>query len=142
MITARVHAAEVPGSFKMDGILRHLTGNSEEADRLRGIYIFKIVPMLNPEGVVCGNFRCSLTGTDLNRRWNAPDEILHPQIYYLKALMRKLGSEDKEILIFCDLHGHTRKNGSFMYGCNKAAGLNKYQCSQLSKKHLSAVILY
>ena len=77
--------------------------------------------MLNPEGVVCGNFRCSLTGTDLNRRWNAPDEILHPQIYYLKALMRKLGSEDKELLIFCDLYGHTRKNGSFMSGCSKAS---------------------
>jgi len=77
--------------------------------------------MLNPEGVICGNFRCSLTGTDLNRRWDSPDEVLHPQIYYLKNLMSKLISEKKSILVFCDLHGHSRKNGAFIYGCNKAA---------------------
>ncbi len=77
--------------------------------------------MLNPEGVLCGNFRCSFTGTDLNRRWDQPDRILHPQIYYLKNLLRKLVAEKKEILVFCDLHGHSKKIGSFIYGCNKAA---------------------
>lgn len=77
--------------------------------------------MLNPEGVLCGNFRCSLTGTDLNRRWDNPDEVLHSQIYYLKNLLKKLVSEKKEILVFCDLHGHNKKNNAFIYGCNKAA---------------------
>jgi len=120
-ITARVHAGEVTGSFEMEGILRHLTSNSKEVCHLRSIYIFKIVPMLNPEGVICGNSRCSITGTDLNRRWNAPDEILHPQVYYLKNLMKKLIAEKRTILVFCDLHGHTRKNSSFIYGCNKVA---------------------
>jgi len=28
--------------------------------------------MLNPDGVVCGNYRCSLSGKDLNRRWSLP----------------------------------------------------------------------
>ncbi len=116
-----MHAAEVTGSFKMEGILRFLTSNNPVACSLREIYIFKIVPMLNPEGVLCGNFRCSLTGTDLNRRWDAPDEILHPQIYYLKNLLKKLISEKKTIFAFCDLHGHSRKNGAFIYGCNKVA---------------------
>jgi hypothetical protein len=116
-----VHAGEVTGSFEMEGILRHLTSNSKEVHHLRSIYIFKIVPMLNPEGVICGNSRCSITGTDLNRRWNAPDEILHPQVFYLKNLMKKLITEKKSILAFCDLHGHTRKNSSFIYGCNKMA---------------------
>ncbi len=88
---------------------------------LRETYVFKVVPMLNPEGVICGNFRCSLTGTDLNRRWDCPDETLHPQIFYLKNLMKKLVSEKKEILVFCDLHGHSLKNNAFIYGCNKAA---------------------
>ena len=96
-------------------------GDNPLAQSLRSIYIFKIVPMLNPEGVLCGNFRCSFTGTDLNRRWDQPDKILHSQIFYLKSLLKKLVAEGKEILVFCDLHGHSKKTNAFMYGCNKAA---------------------
>ena len=130
-LTARVHAAETAGSFKMEGVLSFLTsiiftshikiGNDPLAQNLRNIYIFKIVPLLNPEGVLCGNFRCSFTGTDLNRRWDQPDKILHSQIFQLKSLLRKLVAENKQILVFCDLHGHSKKNGSFIYGCNQAA---------------------
>ena len=29
----------------------------------------KVVPMLNPDGVINGNYRCSLAGVDLNRVW-------------------------------------------------------------------------
>ncbi len=28
--------------------------------------------MLNPDGVINGNYRCSLAGCDLNRRWKNP----------------------------------------------------------------------
>lgn len=96
-------------------------GNCPEANFLRNYYIFKIVPILNPDGALCGNFRCSFTGTDLNRRWDQPDEILHPQIFYLKKYLQKLRSEEKEILAFCDFHSHNKKANAFMYGCNKAA---------------------
>jgi len=120
-ITARTHAAEVAGSFKIEGILHFLTGDSTEAKGLREVYIFKIVPMLNPEGVLCGNYRCTLTGTDLNRRWDCPNEYLHPQIYYLKYLLKMIAVDGKEILAFCDLHEHGRKLNSFIYGCNKVA---------------------
>lgn len=119
VVTARVHAAETMGSFKVEGIIEYLT--SSQAQRLRDFYVFKVVPMLNPEGVLCGNFRCSITGVDLNRRWDAPDEFLHPQIFYLKNYMKMLGAGKREVLVFCDLHGHNRKNNSFIYGCNKAA---------------------
>lgn len=44
-------------------------GESNEAAMLREKYIFKIVPMLNPDGVIHGNYRCSLSGHDLNRKW-------------------------------------------------------------------------
>ena len=98
-----------------------MLGDNPLAYNLRNLFIFKIVPMLNPEGVLCGNFRCSFTGADLNRRWDTPDELLHPQIYYLKNLLKRLISKEKEILVFCDLHGHSRKNGAFIFGCNRAA---------------------
>eukprot|EP00826_Nyctotherus_ovalis_P025568 TRINITY_DN1982_c0_g1_i6.p1 TRINITY_DN1982_c0_g1~~TRINITY_DN1982_c0_g1_i6.p1 ORF type:complete len:381 (-),score=119.60 TRINITY_DN1982_c0_g1_i6:20-1162(-) len=138
VITARVHAAEVTGSFKVEGIISFLISSRPEAKRLRELYVFKVVPMLNPEGVLVGNHRSSLTGVDLNRRWDVPNETLHPQIYYLKQLFRLLESEKKEIFVFCDLHGHTRKNNSFVYGCNKAA--NGGFCSWTKVRLLPRVI--
>lgn len=67
-ITARVHPGETPGSFVMEGIIKELLSETYIADKLRSQYIFKIVPMLNVDGVVCGNTRCSVMGVDLNRR--------------------------------------------------------------------------
>jgi murein tripeptide amidase MpaA len=43
--------------------------------------------MLNPDGVVIGNSRSSLVGVDLNRRWNNPNPIIHPEIHFLKLSM-------------------------------------------------------
>ena len=53
----------------LQGIVDFLTGRSAEADALRRHCLFLIVPMLNPDGVICGNYRCSLAAVDLNRRW-------------------------------------------------------------------------
>ena len=50
------------------GILHYLTGDTEAAETLRKLFIFKIVPMLNPDGVIVGNTRCNLAGADLNRQ--------------------------------------------------------------------------
>ncbi len=65
---ARQHSGETAGSFMMEGILDFLTDvNNEEAQFLRKNYIFKIIPMVNPDGVIHGNYRTSLAGVDLNR---------------------------------------------------------------------------
>jgi cytosolic carboxypeptidase protein 2/3 len=74
--------------------------------------------MLNPDGVINGNYRCSLAGCDLNRRWKTPNKILQPTIYHVKKLVKDLKVE-RGCLMFCDLHGHSRKQNVFMYGCNK-----------------------
>lgn len=84
-ITSRVHPGESVGSWMMKGLIDFLTDeNSEEAEVLRQNFVFKIIPMLNPDGVINGNYRCSLAGCDLNRRWKAPSKMLHPCIYYTK----------------------------------------------------------
>ena len=53
-LSCRVHPGESNASWVMKGTVEHLLSNSKEAIALRDTYIFKIVPMLNPDGVVNG----------------------------------------------------------------------------------------
>lgn len=73
--------------------------------------------MLNPDGVVNGNYRCSLAGCDLNRRWKFPNKKIHPTIWHLKRMIRDLHQE-RGVMMYSDLHGHSRKSNVFAYGCN------------------------
>lgn len=92
----------------MQGCIEFLLGDSKEAEYLRESCVFKIVPMLNPDGVIHGNYRCSLAGCDLNRRWKKPIKKIHPSVYYMKDMIRNL-SKEREIKLIVDLHGHSRK---------------------------------
>lgn len=56
-------------SYIIEYIIDFLLGNSPAARSLRENFVFKIVPMLNIDGVIIGNYRCNLSGADLNRQW-------------------------------------------------------------------------
>lgn len=117
-LSARVHPGETNSSWVMKGSLEFLMSSSPKAQSLRESYIFKIVPMLNPDGVINGNHRCSLSGEDLNRQWQNPNAELHPTIYHAKSLLQYLRATGRTPLVFCDYHGHSRKKNVFMYGCS------------------------
>ncbi|KAM8960582.1 cytosolic carboxypeptidase 1 [Pelodytes ibericus] len=117
-LTSRVHPGETNASWVMKGTLEFLMGSSATAQCLRESYIFKIVPMLNPDGVINGNHRCSLSGEDLNRQWQTPNVDLHPTIYHTKGLLQYLAAIRRAPLVYCDYHGHSRKKNVFMYGCS------------------------
>ena len=63
-----MHPGETNSSFMMKGAIDFLLSDTREAKLLRKKFIFRIIPMLNPDGVIYGNYRCSLLGVDLNRR--------------------------------------------------------------------------
>lgn len=63
-----------------------------------------------------GNYRCSLAGCDLNRRWASPSLSLHPTIHALRCLLQQLHST-RGVALFVDLHGHSRRFNVFTYGC-------------------------
>ncbi|XP_044301733.1 cytosolic carboxypeptidase 1 isoform X5 [Varanus komodoensis] len=117
-LCARVHPGETNASWVMKGTLEYLMSNTPAAQSLRESYIFKIVPMLNPDGVINGNHRCSLSGEDLNRQWQNPNPDLHPTIYHAKGLLQYMAAIKRLPLVFCDYHGHSRKKNVFMYGCS------------------------
>lgn len=63
VISARIHPGETSGSWVMDGILQEATSSPEVADWLLKENIeLKLVPMVNPDGVVIGNYRTGILG--------------------------------------------------------------------------------
>ena len=75
-VSARVHPGETNSSWMMKGLIDFLVSEHVEAKILREHFVFKIVPMINPDGVINGNYRCSLSGGDLNRRYKNPSKDL------------------------------------------------------------------
>uniref|UniRef100_A0A8C7BZ77 AGBL carboxypeptidase 3 n=1 Tax=Neovison vison TaxID=452646 RepID=A0A8C7BZ77_NEOVI len=117
ILTARVHPGETNSSWIMKGFLDYILGNSSDAQLLRDTFIFKVVPMLNPDGVIVGNYRCSLAGRDLNRNYTSVLKESFPSVWYTRNMIHRL-MEKREVILYCDLHGHSRKENIFMYGCD------------------------
>jgi|TARA_B110000285_G_scaffold96066_1_gene109614 cytosolic carboxypeptidase protein 2/3 len=118
ILSSRVHPGESNASFIMEGIIDFLMSKDPDACALRDKYVFKIVPMLNPDGVITGNYRCSLGGYDLNRQWLNPTMKASPEIYALKDMIKKT-LECRKIELFVDIHGHSRQKNLFIYGCSR-----------------------
>lgn len=53
-------------------------------------FVFKIIPMLNPDGVIVGNYRCSLAGRDLNRNYRHPRRESFPTVFGVKTVIDEL----------------------------------------------------
>ncbi|XP_067406857.1 cytosolic carboxypeptidase 2 [Emydura macquarii macquarii] len=117
VLSARVHPGETNGSWVMRGFLDFILSDSPDAQLLRELFIFKVVPMLNPDGVIVGNYRCSLAGRDLNRNYQTILKESFPCIWHTRSMIKRV-LEEREVLLYCDFHGHSRKNNVFMYGCN------------------------
>ncbi|CAG7728523.1 unnamed protein product [Allacma fusca] len=139
-LTSRVHPGESNSSWVMHGVLHNLLSGREQMDSILQRYVFKIIPMLNVEGVINGCHRCGLTNEDLNRRWKNPDPVLHPSIFNAKGLIEfSVRVRNKTPVLFCDLHGHSRKKNVFFYGCSRACSWHendRAKCEDPNVVHL------
>ncbi|GMF17337.1 unnamed protein product [Phytophthora fragariaefolia] len=143
-ITSRVHPGESQASWMMRGVIDFLLGSSDVARVLRRMFVFQIIPMLNPDGVYYGNSRCGLSACDLNRQWQTPSKALHPTIFHAKELLLKERSS-RGVAFYCDMHGHSRKKNVFMYGCDTKRKPNPaarefaklFSTQQIAKKYIS-----
>lgn len=68
---ARQHSGETQSSFVIEGIVNFLV-NSQNLVNLKKKFIYYVIPIVNPEGVLLGNYRTNVKGYDLNRNWRNP----------------------------------------------------------------------
>ena len=87
-VSSRVHPGETCASYVMKGFMDFLlTKDNNQAMILRDKYVFKILPMLNPDGVAEGHYRTDTRGVNLNRVYENPSKEHHPTIFAAKQLI-------------------------------------------------------
>jgi cytosolic carboxypeptidase protein 2/3 len=123
IINARSHPGETCSSWVVDGLLQGLA-SSEEAQTwmLMHNVCFRVVPMLNRDGVFVGNYRTGIVGDDFNRKFYSGQREFFPEIAALKRLVAKCKNHGK-VALFLDLHGHSVLKGSFLFGPDRRASL-------------------
>eukprot|EP00228_Micromonas_bravo_P003920 CAMPEP_0203009934 /NCGR_PEP_ID=MMETSP1401-20130829/9990_1 /ASSEMBLY_ACC=CAM_ASM_000894 /TAXON_ID=38833 /ORGANISM="Micromonas pusilla, Strain CCAC1681" /LENGTH=517 /DNA_ID=CAMNT_0049751607 /DNA_START=144 /DNA_END=1694 /DNA_ORIENTATION=+ len=115
-LTCRVHPGETPASHALSGFLDFVTSDDSDAVSLRRKVTFVVVPMLNPDGCVSGNYRADSNGADLNRRWADCVSNREPTLTAAKALVKWYARDPCHALdFFIDLHAHTSSKASFLY---------------------------
>ena len=93
--------------------MRFLLSKSPAARLLRQKATFKIVPMINVDGVIGGNYRTGFAGLDINRMFGSDaDSRLTPESVRVKEAVKK----EERVAFFFDVHGHSSKKSVFLYG--------------------------
>ncbi len=118
VVSGRVHPGETPASWMMLGLIDFLVSAHPIAVQLRRRFVFKVIPMLNPDGVINGNLRCNMNGFDMNRCWSHPVPNLTPPVYCAKKLLKmcqQTNTPHNPVRIFCDFHAHRCSKRIFFF---------------------------
>jgi hypothetical protein len=111
-LMARQHAWETGTSFVAEGAIRYLL--SDEAAPLRRQLVFRILPMMDPDGCARGGVRFNRNGYDLNRNWDSAD----PENPESRKLMPEICAAKKLLVSFKDLFLtlHNQETGEWLSG--------------------------
>mmetsp|Transcript_88758 Transcript_88758/g.153688 ORF Transcript_88758/g.153688 Transcript_88758/m.153688 type:complete len:978 (+) Transcript_88758:148-3081(+) len=138
-VSARVHPGETPAQFVFWGLFRFLLSDDPRAVELRNRFVFKLVPMLNPDGVARGHYRTNSQGLNLNRYYDNPTREEHEGVWAAKRVLLHWASEAR-LLLYLDLHGHATKKGCFLLanrllGASQAWNLGYARLCQINSPH-------
>ena len=100
----------------LEGLLEFLLREDDpRAVVLRERFVFKLIPMLNPDGVYDGHYRSDARGVNLNRTYLTATAAEQPGVFGVCAVVRQLHARG-ELMFYVDTHAHTNKRGCFFYG--------------------------
>ncbi len=114
-VVARQHPGEPEGSYMLEGFLRWLRGDDEQAAELRRLAEVFVVGFLNPDGVLAGNQRVNQAGLDLNRQWAEPDPATAPTIHALQREILDYTHDGGRVRILVDFHAAPGGRSNFFF---------------------------
>jgi len=102
-----MHPGETTASWVLHGLMLFLLSKAPMARNLRKRVIFKIIPILNIDGVIGGNYRRSFAGLDLNRMFGEhTNKRLNPEA----CLLKELAKAEKKLLFILIFMGTQARN--------------------------------
>ena len=115
-LSSRVHPGETPAAHVFNGFLKLILSKDDpRAVELRRLYVFKMIPILNPDGVRRGHYRTDSRGINLNRVYCTPNPEFHSPIFASRKVVDYYHQRGT-LQFYMDLHAHASKRGSFVYG--------------------------
>lgn len=121
VIIGRQHTGETHSSYIIHGFMNHLLSKKILCHKMRDTYEIWVLPCVNPDGVVMGNYRSNLQGKDMNRHFFSDDD---PEAHRNRAceveLIRTMLKENfkntgRKLAMFLDIHAHSAANSIFIY---------------------------
>ena len=115
-LSSRVHPGEVPASYGIRGVINKLLDvDDPESQKQLEMFVFKIIPMINPDGVYRGHLRMDGNGVNLNRFYNCAERNKQPSVY-AQCKMVDFYDKEKKIVFFADFHSHHSNKDMFVFG--------------------------
>lgn len=104
-IRARAHPWESGGNWVVQGLIRRLLREDDEARAFRSRYCLFVLPMANKDGVASGRTRFNSAGWDLNRAWDLPAPAeLSPENHALEQWLAGMAERGARLDLGIDLH--------------------------------------
>jgi murein tripeptide amidase MpaA len=114
-MVARQHPADAGASWIVEGLLRWLLGQDPDASRLASRCVLYLVPFMNPDGVLDGNYLTNSAGVNLNRQWPSPDSASAPSVLAVSNLMHAYFDAGGSAEIFVDIHSRAISRSNFLF---------------------------
>jgi predicted deacylase len=105
LLVGRQHPPEVSGALAFLTFLETLLADSDLAVQFRERFQIVAIPLLNPDGVLRGNWRHNLGSTDLNRDWGI---FRQPETRLVGELLDSLDATGSRVRVFLDFHSTDR----------------------------------
>jgi hypothetical protein len=106
-LIAMQHSGEDASTFYLEGLINFLLSEDEDAARARRHFDFKLIPMMNPDGVFHGTSRYNAEMEDLNNIWFS-EEKMQPEVEGVQRWFKNIRDAGRDIDLFVDVHNHTQ----------------------------------